>query len=65
MTHVADPGTLLAWARDLFGHCPPAWTLTIPARSTDFGEGLSPSARADMGSAVKQIREMAAANVRG
>jgi hydrogenase maturation protease len=61
MTHVADPGTLLAWARDLFGHCPRAWTLTIPARSTDFGEELSPSTRDDMESAVKRIRDLVAA----
>ena len=65
MTHVVDPRTLLAWARDLFGHCPRAWTLTIPARSIHFGEELSAPARADMESAVKQIRTLAATDVPG
>jgi hydrogenase maturation protease len=31
MAHTADPRTLLAMARDLFGHAPQAWWLTIPA----------------------------------
>src|SRR5690349_8315478 len=30
MAHAADPRTLLALARDVFGHAPPAWWLTIP-----------------------------------
>ena len=31
MAHAADPRTMLALARDVFGHCPEAWWLTIPA----------------------------------
>jgi hydrogenase maturation protease len=31
MAHAASPATLLALARDVFGHAPEAWLLTIPA----------------------------------
>jgi hydrogenase maturation protease len=31
MAHAADPCTMLALARDVFGHAPEAWWLTIPA----------------------------------
>src|ERR1035441_7458473 len=30
MAHAASPATLLALARDVFGHAPEAWLLTIP-----------------------------------
>src|ERR1017187_3510571 len=31
MAHAASPAILLALARDVFGHAPAAWLLTIPA----------------------------------
>jgi hydrogenase maturation protease len=37
MAHAADPRTMLALARDVFGHAPQAWWLTIPAVKLDRG----------------------------
>lgn len=45
MAHAADPRTLLALAREVFGHVPAAWWLTIPARHMEFSETLSPEAQ--------------------
>ena len=59
MAHAADPRTLLALARDVFGHCPEAWWLTIPAVKLDFGEELSPVARHGYEVALEQIRALA------
>jgi hydrogenase maturation protease len=59
MAHAADPRTMLALARDVFGHCPEAWWLTIPAVKLDFGEELSPLARRGFESALEQIRTIA------
>jgi hydrogenase maturation protease len=57
--HVADPRTLLAMAREVFGRCPVAWWLTIPAERLDFGDELSPAARAGLEAAVRQIQALA------
>lgn len=60
MAHAADPRTLLALARDVFGHCPPAWWLTLPVRNLDFGEELSHDAAEQVKSAVRMIQTLAA-----
>jgi hydrogenase maturation protease len=39
MAHAAHPRTMLALARDVFGHAPEAWWLTVPAVDLGFGEG--------------------------
>src|SRR5512137_149559 len=36
--HASGPQSLLALARELFGRCPPAWMITVPAMVFDFGE---------------------------
>ncbi len=59
MAHAADPRTMLALARDVFGHCPQAWWLTIPAVKLDFGEELSPVARRGYEVALEQIQTLA------
>jgi hydrogenase maturation protease len=59
MTHAADPRTMLALARDVFGHCPEAWWLTIPAENTGFSEELSPAVRRRLKEAVDKIRALA------
>ncbi len=59
MAHAADARTLLALARDVFGHAPKAWLLTIPAREMGFGEKLSSDARRGADEAVAQIRRLA------
>ena len=57
MAHAADPRTMLALARDVFGRVPEAWWLTIPAVELDFCEELSPAVQRDFGVAVNKIRE--------
>ena len=56
MTHAADPRTLLALARDVFGHAPKAWWLTIPVEDIGFHLGLSPLAEQNFDVAVKMIQ---------
>jgi hydrogenase maturation protease len=60
LAHVADPGALLALARDVFGRCPAAWWLTIPIADTGFGKPLSPLAERGLRFAVDRIRALAA-----
>ena len=58
MAHAADPRTLLALARDVFGRAPEAWWLTIPAAELKFGEGLSPGAVAGFQIAIEKIQAL-------
>jgi hydrogenase maturation protease len=58
MAHAADPRTMLALARDVFGHAPKAWWLTIPAVNLEFSEELSPEAQRGCEDAVKQIQKL-------
>jgi hydrogenase maturation protease len=56
MAHAADPRTMLALARDVFGHAPEAWWLTIPAVKLGFGDDLSPAAQRGFEKAVQEIK---------
>ena len=58
MAHAADPRTMLALARDVFGHAPKAWWLTIPAVKLDFSETLTPEAQRGFAEAVGKIQEL-------
>lgn len=58
MAHAADPRTMLALARDVFGHAPRAWWLTIPAVKLEFGERFSPEAQRGCAEAVDRIRAL-------
>ena len=58
MAHAADPRTMLALARDVFGHVPEAWWLTIPAVKLDFSEILTPEAQRGFEVALKKIQEL-------
>jgi hydrogenase maturation protease len=58
MAHTADPRTLLALARDLFGHVPKAWWLTIPVENMEIGEEMSARAHHGMAQAVTEIKKM-------
>jgi hydrogenase maturation protease len=62
MAHAADPRTLLALARDVFGHAPRAWWLTIPAMKLDFSEDLTPEAQRGFAEAVEKIQALCAKN---
>lgn len=59
IAHAADPRTLLAMARDVFGHEPEAWWLTIPAVNLGFGEQLSPETEAGYHEALRRLRVLA------
>ena len=61
LAHAADPCTLLALARDVFGQIPKAWWLTIPVENLGIGEELSEKARRGFDRAVAEIRKMAKA----
>lgn len=58
MAHAADPRTMLALARDVFGHAPRAWWLTIPATTLEFSETLSPEAARGCTLAIARIRAL-------
>ena len=57
MAHAADPRTMLALSRDVFGQVPAAWWLTIPAVDLGFHEEFSPAVQRDFAVAVQKIRE--------
>lgn len=61
MAHAADPSTLLALARDVFGHAPQAWWLTIPAVKLDFSEELTLEAQRGFAEAVEKIKSLCSA----
>jgi hydrogenase maturation protease len=58
IAHAANPATLLAMARDVFGHTPEAWLLTIPVESMEIGEKLSQLAKSGAREAVCKIKEL-------
>jgi hydrogenase maturation protease len=59
MAHAADPRTMLALARDVFGRAPEAWWLTIPATKLGFGEEFSPETEAGFHEALRRIQSLA------
>jgi Ni,Fe-hydrogenase maturation factor len=62
MAHAADPRTMLALARDVFGRAPEAWWLTIPAIHLGFGTDFSSAAEAGFHTALEAIQKLVAAN---
>ncbi len=56
MAHAADPRTMLALARDVFGRAPEAWWLTIPAADLGFREDFSPEVNKGFAEAVEKIQ---------
>ncbi len=59
MAHAADPRTMLALARDVFGTAPQAWWLTIPAVDLGFAEKFSAETAAASQVALEKIRSLA------
>ena len=59
--HTGEPRELLALAEALYGRCPEAWLVTVPAPELGFGEGLSAAAADSLAEALRQIRILAAA----
>lgn len=56
MAHAADPRTMLALSREVFGQVPNAWWLTIPAEQMEFCETLTPVAERGCAEAIAKIR---------
>lgn len=54
-THIADPRTLIALTRTVYGRTPEAWWLTVPGQNFGFGEGLSTIARANAKNASERL----------
>ena len=59
MTHAASPATLLALARDVFGHAPEAWLITVPVEDLGIGDEFSPLAQRGFETAVRHVRQWA------
>jgi hydrogenase maturation protease len=59
MAHAARPVTLLALARDVFGHAPEAWLITVPVEDLGIGEEFSPLAQRGFETAVRLVRQWA------
>jgi len=59
MAHAADPPTMLALARDVFGHAPEAWLLAIPVRNLAIGDELSDFARRNLQTAIDCLEQFA------
>ncbi len=57
-THQVDPASLLAAAKELFGHAPPTHLLTVTGTDFGFGEGLSPAVERAVEEAVGRIGRM-------
>jgi len=55
-THTADPRTLLALARSVYGRAPEAWWLMVPGLNFDLGEGLSSVAEEGVRQAVAHVK---------
>jgi len=58
MAHAADPRTMLALSRDVFGHVPHAWWLTVPAEKMEFSEELTLTAQQGCAEAVRKIQSL-------
>ncbi len=64
MAHAADPRTMLALARDVFGHAPAGFLLTIPVEEIGIGEDVSEFARRGLEQAVEILRIFAAGSMK-
>lgn len=53
--HSSDPRSLLSLTQFLYGHCPPAWLVTVPGVNFEFGDRLSPIAETGIAIALVKI----------
>lgn len=58
LDHCSEPRWLLSLTQEVYGRCPPAWLITVPAADLSFGEGLSPQARKGMEAALQQLEQL-------
>jgi hydrogenase maturation protease len=57
--HASDPARVLGLAEAVFGRCPPAWLITVPAADMGYGKGLSPAAKRGVRRAFEDVRRLA------
>jgi len=57
-THHADPRTLLALTRAIYGQAPEAWWLTASGWNFDLGEGLSGMAEENVRQALACLKKL-------
>jgi hydrogenase maturation protease len=63
-THTADPRTLLALTRAVYGRTPEAWVLTVSGQNFAVGEGLSSVAEENARQAIARIKGLIQAKTR-
>jgi hydrogenase maturation protease len=58
-THEVTLDRLLGMAQELFGHCPPAYMVTIAGESFEVSETLTPTVEAAAAEALARVLELA------
>ena len=58
MAHAANPHSLLALARDVFGGSPKAWSLAVPVEDFSYGVGLSHRSQMGLRAATRLVAEV-------
>jgi hydrogenase maturation protease len=56
--HASTPAELLSLAQSVFGRCPPAWMLTVPAADFSLGQTFSSAAKCGADRALCQLRHL-------
>jgi hydrogenase maturation protease len=59
--HSLRPEDVLALARDLYDHCPPAFLVAVPSRDFALGESLSATSRRYLPAALRAVERLIAA----
>jgi hydrogenase maturation protease len=62
-THHFTPMAILGMIKMIYGHCPPAWMLTVEGFDFGFGQGLTSSAEKRARSAISAIVRRMEANL--
>jgi hydrogenase maturation protease len=55
LSHSGDPRGLVVLARDLYGHAPEAWWVTVAGKDFRLGQGLSDEARALVRETLRRV----------
>jgi hydrogenase maturation protease len=62
-THHFTPMAILGMIKMIYGHCPPAWVLTVEGCDFGFGQRLTSKAKKRAGSAISAIVGWVGANL--
>lgn len=63
-SHAVDPRALLALARELYGHAPLAWLVTVPTEQMEVGTELSDVTRRGIEQAIEKVVQLAKGQAR-